>query len=219
MNGQKKLSNMIEKYSCNVSFIFTVSSIDRIIPKIKSLVCKINYKSLSKNEFKSAFNHNFKNFFEDDEIFQNNKKYILDKFYQIYLNNEHNIGNTLHQINFLYLNEKINKKELGKKINLMSIYNQLSIQMLNMLIQSKKLSDYTMIRSKLYKYNTLNLDKIMLVKKILQNIASIDNMDNELKHEIMSLGNDFSKSYTKSDKSIIVLETFIIHLWKKLNNF
>ena len=121
--------------------------------------------------------------------------------------------------NIEHLAEKINKKELGKKINLMSIYNQLSIQMLNMLIQSKKLSDYTMIRSKLYKYNTLNLDKIMLVKKILQNIASIDNMDNELKHEIMSLGNDFSKSYTKSDKSIIVLETFIIHLWKKLNNF
>lgn len=216
--NQVKFTNYIEKYYNNVSFIFTISSLVKLNHKIKSLSFIINYKPLEKEQFTSIFENNFKIFFEDNFNFQN-KKLFLDYFYKIYVNNKFNIGNTLHQINYLYLKEKINKKEMSKKINLMSIDEAISIKLVNYLLKYKKMKDISIIRKKIYDINVLGINLNKIVKNILKNLLNIDSLNSSIKYDILEISNEFNIMITNSDKPIIIFENFIIKLWIKLNNF
>lgn len=218
VSNQFKISNVIERYSTNVSFIFTSSSNNKIISKIKSLVCKLNYVPLTNKEFSTKFYSIFKHFFNDDEDIMNNKKMILNKFYTIYQNNKYNLGNTLHQINYLYLSEKINKKELNKKINTMSALDKMVVNLINTAIKLNDIKSYEILKTKLYKLKSLTIDDNLIIKSILKNILSIEKMDNDMKQKIIALGVEISENFHNTSKSIILLENFAIKLWAILKN-
>jgi len=217
-NNQLKLSNYVEKYYQNVSFIFTTSSLVKSDNKLKSLSFIIKYIPLNKNEFVTSFCNNFNMFFEDSYNLLN-KDFFLDKFYQIYVNNEYNIGNTLHQINYLYLKEYINKKELNKKINILSIYETISIKLVNILLKYKKIKDLSIIRKKIFDINVMGLNLFKIVKIMIKNLINIDNLDSNLKYEFIDFANKYNLDNVNCDKPIIMFENFIIKLWIKLNNF
>lgn len=215
--NQQKIANAIEKYSSNVSFIFTASS-HRILHKIKSSVLRLNHTPLTNKEFRKNFFSIFKYFFEDDEDLLNNKTMILNKFYIIYCNNNHNIGNTLHQINLLYLSEKINKKELNKKINLMSVYDIMVVNLINTILKSNDIKSYETLKEKVYKMKSLIIDDALIIKTILKHIIAIEKMNNSMKQKIITLGTETSQMMTNSSKSVIMLENFIIKLWAIFKN-
>ena len=215
--NQQKIANVIEKFSTNVSFIFTSVSNNKIAHKIRSLVCKLNYVPLNDNEFKKKFYSIFKNFFDDEDL-MDNKTLLLNKFYIIYKNNNNNIGNTLHQINYLYLSEKLNKKELSKKINLICIMDRLVINLINTIIKSNTIKSYEILKEKIYKMKSLTMDDIQIIKSFSKNIILMEKMDNDMKHKIIELCAENSESISKSSKPVILLENFVIKLWAILKN-
>lgn len=216
--NQHKIANAIEKHSGNVTFIFTAASNSKLIYKIKSLVCKLNYTPLTNKEFNKKFFTVFKKFFDDDEDLLKSKTLILNKFYIIYQNNNYNIGNTLHQINYLYLSEKINKKDLAKKINLMSVLDIMTVNLINTILKSNEIKSYEVLKAKIYKLKSLTIDDMLIIKSFLNNIIAIDKMDNSMKQKIISLGTETSVSISNSSKPVILLENFVIKLWAILKN-
>lgn len=216
--NQQKIANAVEKFSTNVSFIFTSASNSKIIHKIKSLTCKLNYKPLTDKEFNKKFYAVFKKFFDDDEDLLKSKTMVLNKFYIIYKNNKYNIGNTLHQINYLYLSEKINKKELTKKINLMSVLDIMVVNLINTILKSNEIKSYEVLKAKIYKLKALTIDDMLIIKSFMNNIIAIDKMDNSMKHKIIMLGTEISQAIPNSSKSVILLENFVIKLWAILKN-
>ncbi len=215
--NQQKLADAIGKYSTNVSFMLTSSS-HKVIHKIKSSVFMLNHIPLTNKEFRKRFFSIFKYFFEDDEDLLENKTIILNKFYTIYCNNNYNIGNTLHHINFLYLSEKVNKGELNKKINLMSIYDKLAINLINSILKANEIQSYEVLKEKIYKMKSLTMNDTLIIKTILKHIIAIDKMDNDMKHKIVSLGTEVSEIMINTSKPVILLENFIIKLWAILKN-
>ncbi len=93
----KYINYILDKLNATTSYIFITTKLNIITNKIKSTCARINFSYLNENEFITIFKFNYKHIY--------NSKYIhntyLKQYYQIYVNNNYNIGNTLNQIKYI----------------------------------------------------------------------------------------------------------------------
>ena len=125
LNNQKQLANIIERYQHNHLFIITSSQLSNIYDKIKSLSIRVRFPYLLKNRFISVFKKNFKH------LITNYDSKLIDNLYLIYQQNNYNLSNTLHQIYFLFEENKIDKKFFKSKINYISLQTLIISNIIN----------------------------------------------------------------------------------------
>lgn len=213
--NQRILSNLIEIYYQDNFFILTHN---RTIKnkKLLSLSIQIKYSCVDIITFKDRLLKFFKNkdkkipFY--DEVYRNINKYEKH-LYEVYKNNNYNIGYTLYHINQMIIEDKIIPKEIKKKTNKTSIYDKIATKTINKILLYKKKPKDTIsnIRLDLYNYISLNIDEEEFVQKIITILLNVKIQDN-LKFKIIKLGEEFSRYNIEPDKKIICLENFIINL-------
>jgi hypothetical protein len=208
----KYINYILDKLNATTSYIFITTKLNIITNKIKSTCARINFSYLNENEFITIFKFNYKHIY--------NSKYInntyLKQYYQIYVNNNYNIGNTLNQIKYiLETNQNIT---LDKQKNDDKTYDYRQSLMYNItknfIKKRLKLSNVSTaleIRKFLYTLLSLNIDLLeftkMLVKLLLE--SKINNKSKELIIEKAGL---LSSETNYINKEVISVESFIYNI-------
>jgi len=200
----KYISFMLDKINGTVSYIFTSQNINLIDKKITSLCTPIHYKHLDENLFIKIFKTNYKKTFEKCNLTPS----ILKQFYQIYISNKYNIGNTISQIKYhvdidgiVFLKDKTNKLSLLSKIADNFIKKKLILSNISSALE---------IRKFLYILLSLNIKLIIFVKEVIRQLTnnSISNLNNSKKIKIIEKAGNLTNDIIKANKEIIIVETF-----------
>ena len=211
---------MLDKINCYVSYIFTSKCINTIDKKITSLCTPIHYKYIDETTFIKIFKTNYKKIIEKDAISTTTNKLtptILKQFYQIYVSNKYNIGNTISQIKYhistegvVFIKDKNNKCSLLSKIALNFIKKHLILSTISSALE---------LRRFLYVLLSLNIKLIIFVKEVVKQLIDSKlnynlnyNLNNNKKEIIIEKTSVLSTEINKANKEIIIVETFFYNI-------
>ena len=203
LEAQLYLSFMLDKISTNASYIFTTYSKNTINKKILSSCASINFKYLNETEFIKIFKINFKN-----ELAKDNHTLttpILKQFYEIYVENKYNLGNTLSQIKYHLVNEGI--KFLKDKDNKVSLLSKIANNFIKKKLILSNVSGALEIRKFLYILLSLNVKLIIFVKEVVRQLNN-SKLNSNVKCMILNKSSILSGEIVDSNKEIVIIETF-----------
>ena len=201
--AQLYIAFMIDKINTNISYIFTTHNTNTINSKITSSCTKINFKYLDETTFTSIFKTNFKSIYEKDSIILTQS--ILKQFYQIYIANKYNIGNTISQIKYYLATEGISF--LNKNENTLSLLSTIAANFIKKKLVLTTLSSALEIRKFLYIMLSLNMKLIIFVKEVVRQLNN-SKLNTNIKIKIIEKSSILSKELLDSNKEIIIIETF-----------
>ena len=216
---QKYINYILDKLTVNVSYIFTITNLNNITKKINTYCAKLHFGYLNTDEFRKVFLYNYNHIFE--------KKYCdneyMTQYYQIYINNHYNIGNTISQIKYLIYTNNLSMEHITLNSNTSTKSNQsLMYTIVNSFIKHyiklSTINNALDIRKYLYTLLTLNIDLLdfikMLIKQIICSDTLINNkkINNEIKAIIISKASDLSHQLPKNNKEVINVETFLYNI-------
>ena len=204
-NNQRQLANIIERYQDNHLFIMTTSNLSNIFNKISSLVLNIKYSYLKKNRFIYVFKKNF------NHLLKKKDPKIVEDLYLIYEQNNYNIARTLHQIYYLFENNKIDKKFFKNKINYISLQTFIISNIINKFCTQNNISILEELRKSLYLLNSLNINLLSVVKDTIQ-LLLVSKISDKKKQRIIDLGSTYSIDINKADREIIHFENFFLNI-------
>ena len=213
--SQLYLTFMLDKINVNASYIFTTYSKNTINKKILSYCASVNFKHLDEDEFIKIFNFNFKNEFAKDKHVLNTS--ILKQFYEIYIENRYNIGNTISQIKYHLTNEGI--KFLKDKTNKISLLSKIASNFIKKKLILSEVSTALEIRKFLYILLSLNVKLIVFVKEVIRQLNN-SKLNSKIKCNILEKSFVLSKEIIDSNKEIVIIETFFYDIINIIyNNF
>jgi hypothetical protein len=201
--AQQYLSFMLDKININSSYIFTTYSKNTINKKILSYCASINFKHLDENDFIKIFKFNFKNEFAKDNHVLNIS--IMKQFYEIYIENRYNIGNTISQIKYHLTNEGV--KFLKDKTNKISLLSRISDNFIKKKLVLANVSSALEIRKFLYILLSLNVKLIVFAKEVIRQLNN-SKLNSKIKCNILEKAFLLSKEIIDSNKEIVIIETF-----------
>ena len=200
---QRYIAFMLEKMSNCVSYILTTYSTNIIDKKIMSLCSQIHFNNLEESAFIKIFKINFKKILENENYTLNTA--ILKQFYQIYVSNRYNIGNTIAQIKYNitaqgleFLKDKTNKISLLSKISANFIKKKLVLSTVVSALE---------IRKFLYILLSLNIKLINFVKEVVKQLNN-SKLNNHIKIIIIEKASIMSAELIKSNKEVVIIESF-----------
>ena len=196
---------MIDKINTNISYIFTTHNINTINSKITSSCTKLNFKYLDETTFTSIFKTNFKSIYEKNSIILTQS--ILKQFYQIYIANKYNIGNTISQIKYYLATEGISFLNKDKNENTLSLLSTIAANFIKKKLVLTTLSSALEIRKFLYIMLSLNMKLIVFVKEVVRQLNN-SKLNTNIKIKIIEKSSILSKELLYSNKEIIIIETF-----------
>ena len=207
----KYISYMLDKMNGYISYIFTSDSIKSIDKKMLSLCTPIHYKYLDEASFIKIFKYNYKKIFAKDSY--NLTLPIIRQFYQIYISNNYNLGNTISQIKYhmdvdgvLFLKDKTNKCSLLSKIATNFIKKKLILANVSSALE---------IRRFLYILLSLNIKLSIFIKEVVKQLINNNShqnlhikMNNAKKTMIIEKASYLTADINKANKEIIIGEAF-----------
>ena len=195
--SQRYISFMIEKITNQTAYIFTSNTLTLLDKKIISSCAPIKYNHLDELTFCKIFTDNFKH------------KSNLKNYYQIYISNQYNIGNTIAQIKYYLETEGISfLKDSNKTCSLMVNIAKNFIK--KRLILSTIISSLE-IRKFLYTLVSLNINLIIFVKEVVKQLLH-NKLNTNIKLQIIEKTQTLSKEILDSNKEVIIVETFFYNL-------
>ena len=203
--AQLYIAFMIDKINTNISYIFTTHNINTINSKITSSCTKLNFKYLDETTFTSIFKTNFKSIYEKNSIILTQS--ILKQFYQIYIANKYNIGNTISQIKYYLATEGISFLNKDKNENTLSLLSTIAANFIKKKLVLTTLSSALEIRKFLYIMLSLNMKLIVFVKEVVRQLNN-SKLNTNIKIKIIEKSSILSKELLYSNKEIIIIETF-----------
>ena len=206
----KYINYILDKLNATTSYIFITTKLNNITTKIKTTCARINFGYLNENEFINIFKFNYK---DKTHIF--NSKYLINtylkQYYQIYVNNHYNIGNTLNQIKYIIETQDITPDKLKTDEFIKSLMYNITKNFIKKRLKLSNVSTALEIRKFLYTLLSLNIDLLdftkMLVKLLLE--SKINNKSKELIIENAGL---LSSEITNINKEVISVESFIYNI-------
>jgi len=206
--SQRYISFIIEKITNQTAYIFTTHTLTLLDKKITSSCANIKFTNLDETTFCNIFLSNFKNTFN-----KINKAYLysssLKHYYQIYVSNHYNIGRTIAQIKYYLETEGISfLKDKNKTCSLMSsiaknfIKKKLILSTVNSALE---------IRKFIYILVSLNIKLILFVQEVIKQLLH-NNLNTNIKLQIIEKANSLSNDIINSNKEVILLETFFYNI-------
>jgi len=215
--SQRYIAYMIEKVTISISYIFTSQSNNNLDHKILSSCSNISFKPLDNQEFIDIFTFNFENSLLKNVLSKNvssknvlsknskTKTSIIMQFYNIYISNNYNIGNTISQIKYHLESEGIDF--LKNKNNCQSLMANIASNFINKRLILSKVSSALEIRKFLYTLLSLNIKLIIFVKEVVSQLIK-SKLNNSIKHIITEKIGKLSDEITNVNKEIIIVEAF-----------
>jgi len=201
--AQLYLTFMLDKINVNASYIFTTYSKNTINKKILSSCASINFKYLDETDFIKIFKFNFRNKITKDNHTLNTT--TLKQFYEIYVENRYNLGNTISQIKYHLQNEGINfLKDKNNKVSLMS---RIADNFIKKKLVFSNISTTLDIRKFLYILLSLNVKLIVFVKEVVRQLNK-SKLNDKIKCKIVEKAFILSEEIIDSNKEIVIIETF-----------
>ena len=202
--AQPYIAFMLDKINNNnTSYIFTTYSKNTISKKIISSCASINFKHLDETEFIKIFKTNFKHIFSKDNHILTLT--ILKQFYEIYVTNNYNIGNTISQIKYNLSNEGISF--LKNKQNKLSLMSKIVENFIKKKLILSNVSSALEIRKFLYTLLSLNIKLIVFAKEVVIQLNK-SKLSNNIKFLISEKAFILSGEINNSNKEIVIIETF-----------
>jgi hypothetical protein len=201
--AQLYLAFMLDKINTNASYIFTTYSKNTINKKILSSCASINFKHLDETEFIKIFKINFKTEFAKDNHILTTP--ILKQFYEIYVENNYNLGNTISQIKYHLIIE--GTKFLKDKENKTSLISKIANNFIKKKLILSNVSGALDIRKFIYILLSLNVKPIFFVKEVVRQLNN-SKLNTNIKLMILNKVSILSGELINSNKEILIIETF-----------
>ena len=205
--SQKYINFILDKLNGNTSYIFTTTKLNNINTKIKSSCARINFGYLNEKEFSTIFTFNYKSIFPQKHFIST----YLKNYYQIYVNNQYNIGHTIAQIKYIIDTtditiDKLQADEYKKSL----MYNIVK----NFIKKKLKLSTINTaldIRKFLYTLLSLNINLLEFCKVLIKELIS-RKINIKTKILIIEKASILSNEFTLINKEVISVESFIYNI-------
>jgi len=201
--AQRYIAFMLEKMNGYVSYILTTHSINIINKKIISLCSSIQFNNLNENDFIKIFKNNFKISFEKENHILNAS--ILKQFYQIYILNKYNLGNTISQIKYYLTTEGL--IFLKEKNNKLSLLSKIASNFINKKLILSNVSSALEIRKFLYILLSLNIKLIIFLKEVVYQLSN-SKLNSNIKTQIIEKASILSLEINSANKEVVIIETF-----------
>ena len=206
--SQRYISFMIEKITNQIAYIFTTLTLTLLDKKITSACANIKFTHLDENTFCKIFQSNFKNTFN-----KINKVYLyssnLKQYYQIYVSNKYNIGTTLAQIKYYLETEGISF--LKDKTKTCSLMVSIAKNFIKKKLILSTVNSALEIRKFIYILVSLNIKLILFVQEVVKQLLH-NNLNSNIKLQIIEKANSLSYDIVKSNKEVILIETFFYNI-------
>ena len=161
----------------------------------------INFKYLDEDTFTTVFKHNYKKQFARKDLMPA----IVKQYYQIYIANRYNIGNTIAQIK--YNLAVTGNKFLKDKTNICSLITRISANFIKKRLILSTVSSALDIRKFLYTLLSLNFELIIFVEEVVRQLLKSKLNDN-IKIIILQKAGVLTAELSNTNKEIIIVETF-----------
>lgn len=209
VESQKYINYIIDKLTANTSYIFTTTKLNNLDYKIKSSCAKINFGYLDEKEFSRIFTFNYKK----NDIFES--KHCLPEYikhyYQIYVNNYYNIGNTISQIKYIIGTQDITLAKLKTDENQQSLMYNIVKNFIRKKLKLSTVNSALEIRKFLYTLLSLNIDLLEFSKYLIKQLLA-SKINNNSKALIINKAGELSYEFTKMNKEVISVESFIYNI-------
>ena len=200
-DSQRYITFMLDKITSGVAYIFTTNTTNKIDRKIITSCASINFKYLDEDTFTNVFKHNYKKIFARKDLTPS----ILKQYYQIYVTNRYNIGNTIAQIKY-YLATTGNSF-LKDKTNTCSLLSRIATNFIKKRLVLSTINSAQDIRKFLYTLLSLNFELIIFVEEVVKQLLHSKLNDN-IKTIILQKAGKLSAELHNVNKEIIIVETF-----------
>ena len=161
----------------------------------------ITFKYLDEDTFINVFKYNFKKTFAKKDLTPS----ILKQYYQIYVANKYNIGNTISQ--FKYHLATVGNSFLKDKINTCSLLERIATNFIKKRLVLSTVNSALDIRKFLYTLLSLNFELIIFVEEVVRQLVKSKLNDN-IKTIILQKSGLLSSELHNANKEIIIVETF-----------
>jgi DNA polymerase III delta prime subunit len=203
----KYINYILDKLNATTSYIFITTKLNIITNKIKSSCARINFGHLTENEFTTIFKFNYKNIFDNKYI----TPIYLKNYYQIYTNNQYNIGNTINQIKYLLQTQEITLDKIKNDDYKQSLIHNICKNFIKKKIKLSTINNALDIRKFLYTLLSLNID-LLDFTKILVKLLLESKINNTSKSLIIEKAGLLSAEATNINKEVISVESFIYNI-------
>lgn len=206
IEAQKYINYILDKLSANTSYIFITTKLNNLDYKIKSSCARINFGYLDEKEFSKIFTFNYRK----DNIFES-KHFLpayMKHYYQIYVNNQYNIGNTISQIKYIIQTQDITLEKLKTDEYRQSLMHNIVRNFIKKKLKLSTINSALEIRKFLYTLLSLNIDLLefsrYLTKQLLSSKINVGS-----KALIITKAGVLSYEFKKINKEVISVESFI----------
>lgn len=211
IEAQKYINYILDKLNVNTSYIFITTKLNNLDYKIKSSCARINFGYLDEREFSKIFTFNYKiRNSEINGIFES-KHFLpayMKHYYQIYVNNQYNIGNTISQIKYIIEAQDITLEKLKTDEYRQSLMHNIVRNFIKKKLKLSTVISALEIRKFLYTLLSLNIDLLEFSRYLTkQLLASKINADS--KALIITKAGALSYEFKKINKEVISVESFI----------
>ena len=200
-DSQRYIAFMLDKITTGVTYIFTTYTTNKIDRKIVTSCAPINFKYLDEETFTTIFKYNFNKTFAKKDL----TPLILKQYYQIYVSNKYNIGNTISQIKY-HLSISGNSF-LKDKINICSILERIASNFIKKRLVLSTINSALDIRKFLYILLSLNVELIIFVEEVVKQLLK-SKLNNNIKTIILEKSGVLTAELNNVNKEIISVETF-----------
>lgn len=211
--AQRYITFMLDKINSNTSYIFTTTNLNIIDRKIISSCAKIYGNYMNEPEFSEIFTFNY----SKTGLFENSQltPFYMKYYYEIYKNNNYNIGNTISQIKFLIYtcDEKkpFSLETLHEPTQTKSLLNNIVINFIKKRLKLSNVNQALEIRKTLYTLCSINIDLLEFTKLLVSELLH-NKLTNHTKELIIQKAGELSRELTFINKEVISIESFLFKL-------
>jgi DNA polymerase III delta prime subunit len=209
--AQKYINFILDKLNANTSYIFTTTKLNNLEYKIKSSCARINFGYLDEKEFSRIFTFNYNTTNNTTSGSFESKHFLpayIKNYYQIYVNNHYNIGNTISQIKYIIETQDITLEKLKTDEYRQSLMHNIVKNFIKKKLKLSTVNSALEIRKFLYTLLSLNIDLLEFSKYLTKQLLASKINDNS-KALIINKAGELSYEFKKINKEVISVESFI----------
>lgn len=209
-DSQRYITFMLDKINSSTSYIFITTKLNQLDKKIRTFCAPLAFETLDEIRFTTVFKHNYLATGVMD------KKWCsfshLKNYWNIYQNNDYNIGNTIAQIKYLASQTggiKLDKLKLEEHSG--NLLDNIASNFIKKKMKLTTISGALDIRRFVYTLQSIGIDLKVFISRVIRQLLS-SKINNKSKAMILAKAGEMSSSIPMINKELIAIELFLYQL-------
>ena len=204
---QRYICMILDKIPEHSVFILITSNLSYLNKKIKTFCACVNHSYLKETEFYKIFKNNYEKCYPSNFL----SPCYITKYYEIYKNNNYNIGQTISQIKYILSIKDITIEKIKINECEYNITDKIAKNFIKKHMKLTLINNVSEVRKILYMMVSININLLDFSKALIRNLLN-GKLSYEVKSAIINKGNELSVNFTKMNKNIIAFEIFVYGL-------